>query len=114
MNGLGKSYKRRLVWQKTGGVCAHCGKKKYGKEQQTIDHYVPKSRGGTGNIKNLMPLCKKCNKERGDKAIDPFAFYIYAPKYACSECIRYEKEYFKDCDYYEMNMIGRVIMRQLH
>ena len=33
------------------------------------------------------------------------AFYKYAPRSACYDCIRYERDYFRDCDYYEMNMI---------
>ena len=31
----------------------------------TIDHIVPKSLGGSGDIKNLRPLCLTCNSKRG-------------------------------------------------
>lgn len=89
-----KAKRRRIVWNKTNGICAHCGKKKYGKEQQTIDHYVPKSYGGTYNLMNLMPLCKECNRTRGNKEINPFAFYKFAPKDVVYECIKYERKYF--------------------
>ncbi|MCR5058795.1 MAG: HNH endonuclease [Clostridiales bacterium] len=37
----------------------------------TIDHFVPRSLGGTFDRRNLMPLCKDCNKERKSDYIDP-------------------------------------------
>ena len=60
---------------------------------RTIDHYVPRSYDGGYDTRNLMPLCKRCNQERRNKPIDPFAFYTYAPKRYIFLCIEYEKEY---------------------
>lgn len=33
----------------------------------TVDHILPRSRGGTGHLTNLQPLCCKCNGNKGDK-----------------------------------------------
>ena len=31
----------------------------------TLDHVVPKSKGGGGNIENLVAACQECNRRRG-------------------------------------------------
>lgn len=33
----------------------------------TIDHRVPRSRGGSNRRSNLVPSCKRCNVAKGDK-----------------------------------------------
>ena len=68
-----KTDRLRQVWAKTKGVCAHCGNPSSGKDR-TVDHYVPKSYDGGNDLRNLLPLCKKCNLARGNKPIDPFEF----------------------------------------
>lgn len=57
-----KSHKRRFLKRKYG-KCAKCGSRK----KLTIDHIMPKSRGGSGRWKNLQVLCRSCNQENGDK-----------------------------------------------
>ena len=32
----------------------------------TVDHIIPKSRGGTYALKNLDPMCYQCNQDKGD------------------------------------------------
>ena len=59
---------KELVWIKTGGYCAKCGKSTP-KDKQTIDHFIPKYHGGTDDMDNLIPMCKKCNKAKGSRII---------------------------------------------
>ena len=76
------------VWDKTRGVCAHCGNPANG-VNMTIDHFVPRSLGGTFDRRNLMPLCKDCNKERKSDYIDPRKYYKYASEEAIKDCYKY-------------------------
>lgn len=45
------------------GECIFCGSKK----NLTIEHLIPVSKGGTNEINNLFPSCKKCNCSKGPK-----------------------------------------------
>jgi 5-methylcytosine-specific restriction endonuclease McrA len=35
----------------------------------TLDHVVPRSRGGPGSLSNLVPACGPCNVAKGDRMI---------------------------------------------
>lgn len=51
-----------LIIQRFGYHCAYCN----GMFQQ-IDHFIPLSRGGRNDSKNMVPACKPCNLSKGDK-----------------------------------------------
>jgi 5-methylcytosine-specific restriction protein A len=42
------------------GVCYHC-EGKFAREELTMDHLIPLSRGGKSNKKNIVVSCKQCN-----------------------------------------------------
>ncbi len=53
--------------------CAYCGST----EDLTLDHIVPRSRGGSNHSTNILCACKKCN---ADKAYgDWITWYIQQP-----------------------------------
>lgn len=72
---ISKSIKNS-VWEKTGGKCFYCGRQTipFGNFNMSfhIDHLVPYSRGGKDTIKNLIPSCRGCNIERGNKNLTAF------------------------------------------
>ncbi|PRY87957.1 HNH endonuclease [Mongoliibacter ruber] len=55
---------RANLFRRDGNVCQYCGSKK----QLTIDHVIPKSKGGKTNWANLVTACHRCNVLKGDKS----------------------------------------------
>ena len=44
-------------------VCYYCHRK-VGRENLTMDHIVPLSRGGKSKKGNVVPACKECNNKK--------------------------------------------------
>ena len=47
-------------------TCQYCGARPL-KKELTLDHVIPKSRGGGNTWENLVSACKKCNQKKGNK-----------------------------------------------
>ena len=62
---------RKRILEKTDGKCFYC-EKDLQISEMTIDHLIPKSKGGPSTIDNFVPSCDKCNKLKGD--LDPHIF----------------------------------------
>lgn len=45
------------------GVCYYC-EKKFSREELTMDHVIPLSRGGRSTKKNIVVSCKQCNSHK--------------------------------------------------
>lgn len=61
-----KAHRRGRVWDKCGGRCHYCGCALHPFWTFTVDHLVPKSRGGTNALDNLVAACPACNTAKGD------------------------------------------------
>lgn len=55
-------------------VCWYCGSVFENKEELTIDHVFPRSKGGDNSMDNIIMVCKQCNSSKGDK--DLLEWYI--------------------------------------
>lgn len=53
---------RRGVLRRDGQRCGYCGA-----SASTIDHVLPRSRGGKDSWENLVACCLRCNNEKGDR-----------------------------------------------
>lgn len=51
-----------------GYRCWYCGSE----GKLTIDHIIPRCRGGKSNWKNLITCCQSCNNEKGDSSAYSF------------------------------------------
>ena len=54
---------RARIYKRDGFQCVYCGLNK----NLTIDHVLPKSRGGSNRWTNLVTCCGNCNRKKGDK-----------------------------------------------
>lgn len=47
-------------------TCQYCGNI-FDDKELTLDHVVPKSKGGRNTWTNIVAACKQCNQKKGDK-----------------------------------------------
>lgn len=52
---------RRSIKEKWNCECAYCGST----ENLTLDHVVPRSKGGADETKNVVCCCQTCNHDKG-------------------------------------------------
>lgn len=60
---------RNVLIKRDRGLCRYCGRQVTladGPRQATIDHVVPRSRGGSDKLDNLALACARCNNEKAD------------------------------------------------
>ncbi|MCW2776642.1 MAG: endonuclease [Frankiales bacterium] len=55
---------RKAVFARDGGRCVYCGA-----PATSLDHVVPKSRGGAHSWDNVVSACGRCNHVKADRAV---------------------------------------------
>lgn len=62
--GYGYAWRQvtRRVLDRDGHVCRYCGG-----SADTVDHVVPKARGGSDDESNLVAACRPCNSAKRDR-----------------------------------------------
>jgi 5-methylcytosine-specific restriction endonuclease McrA len=55
---------RKAVFARDGGRCVYCGA-----PATSLDHVVPKSRGGPHTWDNVVSACSRCNHVKADRGI---------------------------------------------
>lgn len=59
-------FNRKNILIRDNYQCQYCGKK-YTLGSMTIDHIIPRSRGGTTEWTNVVTCCSKCNTKKGGR-----------------------------------------------
>lgn len=54
---------RRRIFKRDGHECQYCGSKR----NLTIDHVIPRSKGGKNTWSNMVTCCSRCNGYKGDR-----------------------------------------------
>jgi 5-methylcytosine-specific restriction endonuclease McrA len=53
---------RRAVFARDGWTCQYCGSR----SNLTVDHVIPKSKGGSSSWENIVASCAPCNRRKGN------------------------------------------------
>jgi len=71
--------------------CAYCGA---GKEKLSIDHIIPKSKGGKMTFENCVAACKTCNLKKGGRTPSEARMFLKIKPYqpTISEFLRLKFE----------------------
>jgi 5-methylcytosine-specific restriction endonuclease McrA len=65
---------RAGVLRRDGRRCAYCGRR-----ADTIDHVVPRSRGGGHSWENCVAACRACNSRKADRLLEELGWVLAAP-----------------------------------
>jgi 5-methylcytosine-specific restriction endonuclease McrA len=57
---------RSAIYARDGHKCQYCGATR----KLTIDHVIPRSKGGSDDWDNLVVACSSCNIKKGDKYLE--------------------------------------------
>lgn len=62
---LQRKITRRAVFARDAWECQYCGRK----GSLTMDHVIPRSRGGDTSWENVVTCCASCNRRKGDRSV---------------------------------------------
>ena len=68
---------RRAVFARDGGRCQYCSA-----PATSLDHVVPRSRGGPHTWENVVSACARCNHVKADRAISELGWRLRRPPVA--------------------------------
>ena len=63
---------RKNILRRDNHKCQYCGSGLH----LTIDHIIPKSRGGEDSWENLITACIKCNNKKGNRTVEEAGMHL--------------------------------------
>jgi 5-methylcytosine-specific restriction endonuclease McrA len=66
---------RRAVFARDGWACQYCGSR----SSLTVDHVVPRSKGGGSTWDNIVASCAPCNRRKGDQLPKQVGMHLVRP-----------------------------------
>src|SRR6201996_9058240 len=66
---------RRGVSPRADGPCQYCGSR----SNLTVDHVVPRSKGGSSNWENIVASCAPCNRGKGNRMLRHSGMHLPRP-----------------------------------
>lgn len=71
-------YSRQNIYRRDKYKCQYCNKK-FTRDNLTLDHVIPRSKGGKSKWTNVVACCKACNEAKGDKSPTELGWKIPIP-----------------------------------
>lgn len=65
---------RRAVFERDDWTCAYCHTR-----AETLDHVVPRSRGGLHEWTNVVAACRRCNHRKADRLLAELGWALSPP-----------------------------------
>jgi 5-methylcytosine-specific restriction endonuclease McrA len=83
---------RRGVLQRDGHACQYCGSRK----RLTLDHVIPRSKGGQHSWDNVVAACAGCNGRKGDQLLHQTNMKLRkAPKAPMHPAVTFSDHFWK-------------------
>jgi len=84
---------RREVFRRDSHTCQYCGSTKH----LTLDHVLPRSKGGTHTWDNVVTACEKCNSCKGDRLLHETGMVLKTkPKAPMYPAIAFAEQFWKE------------------
>lgn len=84
---------RREVLKRDNYTCQYCGSTR----RLTIDHVVPRSKGGTHTWDNVVAACERCNSAKGDRLLHSTGMVLKTkPKAPIHPTVAFAEQFWKD------------------
>jgi 5-methylcytosine-specific restriction endonuclease McrA len=64
-----RALSRKNILLRDRNTCQYCGET-FGPGDLTLDHVIPRSRGGDSTWENLVACCRACNRRKGNRMLD--------------------------------------------
>src|SRR6266480_1404478 len=73
-----RSLSRKNILLRDHSTCQYCGRQ-HPPSELTLDHVLPRSRGGESAWDNLVACCKKCNHLKGIRTPAESGIHLFCP-----------------------------------
>lgn len=72
------AFARRNVYRRDAYQCMYCGRRPH-PDHLTIDHVIPRSRGGAHVWENCVTACLDCNAKKADRTLREARMHLLVP-----------------------------------
>lgn len=84
---------RREVLRRDKQTCQYCGSKK----RLTLDHVIPRSKGGKHSWDNVVTACERCNSKKGARTPHEAGMFLKTkPKSPIHPAISFAEQFWKE------------------
>lgn len=84
---------RRNLLRRDGHACQYCG----ATERLTLDHVLPRSRGGPETWENLVAACTRCNNRKGSRTPEEAGMALCRPPFRPSH-VMYMRDFLGETE----------------